>query len=207
MRQLIVPHQLGLWGPPTDLMPDLDVLYEPRFLDPTESRAFFKELRQTTPWRQEVMAMQGRTVAVPRLIAWYGDMQDAERYSRIPLVSQEWTDALRELKARVEARVGLRFDSVLLSLYRDGQDSVAWHRDYTGLVGRKPVIAALSLGATRRFLMKHQRRGDLPTLCYPVTEGSLLVMQGATNEHWLHHVPKTRERVGERISLTFRVVR
>lgn len=207
MRQTIVPHQLNLWGHPTDSLPDLDVLYEPCFLDSTESRAFFKELRHNTPWRQEVMTMHGREVAVPRLIAWYGDMRHAERYSRIPLEGNPWTAALYAIKARVEERVGIAFNTVLLSLYRDGADSVAWHRDYTGLVGSRPVIAAVSLGATRRFLMKHRERRDLPTLCYPVKDGSLLVMRGDTNEHWLHHVPKTKTPIGERISLTFRVVR
>lgn len=104
-----------------------------------------------------------------------------------------------------EGLAGQRFNSVLLNLYRDGRDSVSWHADNEPGLGRNPVIASLSLGATRRFQLKHRRSKERVRV--DLTHGSCLVMAGATQHHWLHQIPKTARPVGPRINLTFRTMR
>jgi alkylated DNA repair dioxygenase AlkB len=106
----------------------------------------------------------------------------------------------------VACELGLTFDSVLANRYRDGRDSMGWHSDDEKELGPDPVIASVSLGAGRRFRLRHRSRPDLATLDLVLEHGSLLVMQGATQHHWKHCLPRTARPVGERINLTFRRV-
>jgi alkylated DNA repair dioxygenase AlkB len=94
---------------------------------------------------------------------------------------------------------------VLLNLYRDGRDGMGWHADDEPELGPQPAIASLSLGATRRFRLRHRRRRDTG-VTLDLAHGSLLLMAGATQRHYVHAVPKTARPVGERINLTFRYV-
>ena len=144
----------------------------------------------------------GRRVPIPRLTAWHGAAGYV--YSGIAMTPAPWNPPLLELKAVAEACAGQAFNSVLLNLYRDGRDSVSWHADNEPGLGRDPVIASVSLGATRRFQMKHRRRAGARR-ARPAA-GSCLVMAGATQHHWLHQVPKTSRPVGPRINLTFRAM-
>jgi alkylated DNA repair dioxygenase AlkB len=109
-----------------------------------------------------------------------------------------------ELKTRVEAVCNAPFNSVLLNLYRDGADSMGWHSDDEPELGERPVIASLSLGAMRRFRLRHRRRKDLDPVAIDLENGSLLIMEGDTQRFWKHQVPKTRRAVAPRINLTFR---
>jgi alkylated DNA repair dioxygenase AlkB len=163
----------------------------------------FEELMALTPWRQEVATLMGRRVPIPRLTAWHGAAGYV--YSGIEMAPAPWNEPLLETKAVAEACAGQAFNSVLLNLYRDGRDSVSWHADNEPGLGRDPVIASVSLGATRRFQMKHRRREARVAL--DLRSGSCLVMAGATQHHWLHQVPKTSRPVGPRINLTFRAMR
>ena len=140
---------------------------------------------------------------IPRLTAWHGAAGYV--YSGIRLTPAAWTPPLLELKALAERLAGERFNSVLLNLYRDGRDSVSWHADNEPGLGRDPVIASLSLGAVRRFQLKHRRLDERLALDLP--HGSCLIMAGATQHHWLHQLPKTTRPVGPRINLTFRHMR
>jgi alkylated DNA repair dioxygenase AlkB len=115
-----------------------------------------------------------------------------------------WNGPLLEIKAVAEACASVPFNSVLLNLYRDGRDSVSWHADNEPGLGRNPVIASISLGALRRFQMKH--RSSSRRLALELPHGSCLVMAGSTQHHWLHQVPKTARPVGPRINLTFRTM-
>jgi alkylated DNA repair dioxygenase AlkB len=157
-------------------------------------------LRREIAWRQEVATIMGRKVPIPRLTAWHGEAGYV--YSGIAMQPAPWTPALSELKAHAERHAGQAFNSVLLNLYRDGRDSVSWHADNEPGLGRDPVIASLSLGAVRRFHLKHRRSGERVSL--DPGHGSCVVMAGATQHHWLHQVPKTARPVGARINLTFR---
>ena len=188
-------------GAPANLLPcDGAVFLYPDALPQADADRLFSELRGGIEWRQEVATLMGRRVAIPRLTAWHGAAGYV--YSGIRMTPLPWTAPLLELKAVVEALAGEQFNSVLLNLYRDGRDSVSWHADNEPGLGRDPVIASLSLGAVRRFQLKHRRRPERLTLDLP--HGSCLVMAGATQHHWLHQLPKTARPVGPRINLTFR---
>ncbi len=168
-----------------------------------DATRLFAQLIALTPWRQEIATVMGRRVPIPRLTAWHGAAGYV--YSGIRMTPAPWNPPLLEIKAVAEACAGQAFNSVLLNLYRDGRDSVSWHADNEPGLGRNPVIASVSLGATRRFQMKHRGRDERVALDLP--SGSCLVMAGATQHHWLHQVPKTGRPVGPRINLTFRSMR
>jgi alkylated DNA repair dioxygenase AlkB len=167
-----------------------------------DARRLFEELMAVTPWRHEIATVMGRRLPIPRLTAWHGEAGYV--YSGIRMKPAPWNGPLLEIKAVAEGCAGHAFNSVLLNLYRDGRDSVSWHADNEPGLGRNPVIASVSLGATRRFQMKHRRREDRLALDLP--PGSCLVLAGATQHHWLHQVPKTNRPVGSRINLTFRAM-
>jgi alkylated DNA repair dioxygenase AlkB len=168
-----------------------------------EGWRLFNQLMATIAWREEIATVMGQRVPIPRLTAWHGAAGYV--YSGIRLTPAPWTAPLLELKAVAEACAGQAFNSVLLNLYRDGRDSVSWHADDEPGLGRDPVIASISLGAVRRFQMKHREAGLRVALDLP--HGSCLVMAGATQHHWRHQVPKTGRPVGPRINLTFRAMR
>ncbi|HEX5078989.1 MAG TPA: alpha-ketoglutarate-dependent dioxygenase AlkB [Geminicoccaceae bacterium] len=161
------------------------------------------ELATSIDWRQETATIMSRRVPIPRLTAWHG--ASGYVYSGIAMQPAPWTAPLLELKACAEAHAGQDFNSVLLNLYRDGRDRVGWHADNERGLGRDPVIASISLGATRRFQLKHRRSGA--RVAIDLEHGSCLIMAGAMQHHWLHQLPKTASPVGRRINLTFRSMR
>ncbi|GAB4370216.1 MAG: alpha-ketoglutarate-dependent dioxygenase AlkB [Elainellaceae cyanobacterium] len=213
-----MPKQLSLWADaPESLskspftnaqslsLPDADIWFDPAFLDSETSDRLFEQLKRTTQWKQEQITICGKTMPLPRLTAWYGDPGTEHCYSGITMIPQGWTPALLEIRAAVEAIAPVRFNSVLLNLYRQGQDSVAWHSDDEPELGQNPTIASVSLGATRRFKLRHKHQKTLKQ-SLDLTHGSLLLMQGSTQHYWQHQVPKTAKPVGDRINLTFRVI-
>lgn len=180
-------------------------LYADFLMLPEADRAFGR-LQAETPWRQESITLFGKRYRQPRLSAWYGDMGKTYCYSGLLLHPLPWTETLISLKTQVEARVGAPFNSVLVNYYRDGQDSMGWHSDDEPELGSHPVIASLSLGASRRFCLRHRSRSELAKVELWLSHGSLLVMAGATQHYWQHAVPKTMKAIGPRINLTFRWV-
>jgi alkylated DNA repair dioxygenase AlkB len=172
---------------------------------PSEAGRLFDELRGQVRWQQEQVLIFGQRRLVPRLVAWHGDAGASYVYSGTEHHPEPWTPALERIRDRVSALTGAGFNAVLLNLYRDGRDGMGWHADDEPELGRNPVIASVSLGATRRFCLRHRRRKGLK-LDLPLPHGSLLCMSGATQHHWLHALPKTRLPVAERINLTFRLV-
>jgi alkylated DNA repair dioxygenase AlkB len=190
--------------PPANLLPCDGIvrLYEDA-LAAGDALRLFEQLMVLTDWRQEIATVMGRRVPIPRLTAWHGEAGYV--YSGIRMTPAPWNPPLLEIKEMAQACTGQVFNSVLLNLYRDGHDSVSWHADNEPGLGRNPVIASVSLGATRRFQMKHRARDERLSLDLPA--GSCLVMAGATQHHWLHQVPKSGRPVGPRINLTFRAMR
>ena len=186
---------------PVNLLPcDGAVFLYPDAVAAAAADRLLEALRDGIAWRQEVATLMGRRVPIPRLTAWHGAAGYV--YSGIRMTPAAWTPPLLELKALAEGLAGQSFNSVLLNLYRDGRDSVSWHADNEPGLGRNPVIASLSLGAVRRFQLKHRRLPERLGLDLP--HGSCLIMAGATQHHWLHQLPKTKAPVGPRINLTFR---
>ena len=193
--------------PRTPTGPDLDLSFDPDFVDPVRADEWFKILDGTIPWRQESIRLFGRTVLVPRLQSWHGDPGSTYRYSGLLLEPVAWTPLLAAIRTEVEQVVGgAPFDSVLVNLYRDGEDSMGWHSDDEPELGAEPEIASVSLGATRTFQLRHRTRRDLDRIDLDLTPGSLLVMRGKTQECWQHALPKRRGKraPGPRINLTFR---
>jgi alkylated DNA repair dioxygenase AlkB len=190
-------------------LPDADVVYHPHVFDGGDADRLFDELRAGVDWQQDHIRIHGRELPVPRLNAWCGDVDRAYSYSGIDLAPRPWTAPLLEIKQAVEAVVNRTgtwsSNSVLVNLYRDGRDSVAWHADDEPELGVEPVIASVSLGATRRFHMRHRSIPEC-RLHTELMHGSLLVMRGPTQHHWMHQVPKTARPVDARINLTFRHV-
>lgn len=182
---------------------DGDLFWVPDFLDAPTADRLLRRLARELAWRQEHIRLFGRRVAQPRLSVWYGDAGARYRYSSLDLFPLPWSRSLAALRGRLDDLLNAGFNSVLANLYRDGRDSMGWHSDDEPELGPEPVIASLSLGATRRFQLRHRtRRNERCEL--ELTNGSLLVMAGSTQQFWQHQVSKTRRPVGPRINLTFR---
>lgn len=177
--------------------------FDADFLAPDEAHALFDDLRSGIGWETHRIRMFGREVGSPRLSCWIGDAGAGYVYSGTRFEPRPWTPTLAALRARLSEACGERFNSVLANLYRDGRDGMGWHSDDEPELGPRPVIASLSLGATRRFSLRHRRdAGQKLTLDLPA--GSLLLMRGEAQENYRHALPKTAKAVGERINLTFR---
>jgi alkylated DNA repair dioxygenase AlkB len=187
-------------------MPDAEVVFYRNFFSTTEGDMLFEQLLRETKWRQDKIKYYGKEMNLPRLTAWHGEKGTAYTYSNIQMNPDPWTQTLLYIKEKVEGVAKANFNSVLLNLYRDGKDSVSWHRDNEPELGKNPVIASLSFGATRPFQLKHKLDKDMSKVSLDLSHGSLLIMQGATQEFWLHQIPKTSKPVGQRLNLTFRYI-
>jgi alkylated DNA repair dioxygenase AlkB len=184
---------------------DGELIYCPGYFPEAEADGYFKVLRDGIDWRQEGMKLYGKEVLFPRLMAWYGDQGSSYAFSGKRYEPLEWTEELTNIKEKVSSLAGARFNSVLLNRYRDGNDSMGWHADDEPELGTDPVIASVNFGATRRFMFRHKRE----KLKYEVElmHGSVLIMRGSVQHYWQHQVPKTKKPLGERINLTFRVIK
>ena len=191
--------------PPNLLPSDGEVYYFPQFFAPEESNALLQHLTDEVAWKQEPIIIFGRQVMQPRLTAWYGDGDTSYRYSGISMQPLAWTSGLQTIKKKVDACAGVRFNGALLNFYRNGQDSMGWHRDNEKELGPDPVIASVSFGAVRNFQL---RRYGLKTdrLSIPLAHGSLLIMRGKTQHFWEHCLPKSAKTDTARINITFRLI-
>jgi alkylated DNA repair dioxygenase AlkB len=185
-------------------LPDAELRWWPRWLEDGEADALCAALWSATPWEQSEITIAGRRLRIPRHNAWYGDPGAAYGYSGTRLARNPWTPRLAALRDRVQRATGARFNSALLNCYRSGADSVDWHSDDEPELGPAPVIAVLSLGAPRRFELRHRTRPGLRRRL-DLGGGSLLLMAGPMQAHWQHRIPKQPEVAGVRISLTFRL--
>jgi alkylated DNA repair dioxygenase AlkB len=194
-------------GQPGERLPleDADMRFWPAALAVEEASELLDRLLTGIDWQHEEVLIFGQRRPVPRLVAWHGDPGASYTYSGTSHQPLPWTPALELVRERVLSLTGCAFNSVLLNLYRDGRDGMGWHSDDEPELGRDPVIASVSLGAPRRFCLRHKRRKD-QRLEVSLGPGSLLLMAGATQHHWVHAVPKTALPVGPRVNLTFRQI-
>ena len=184
-------------------LPGAELWFAPDWLQAGQADALFAELQQSIEWETHRIRLFGREVDSPRLSSWIGDQDAAYTYSGARFQPRSWPLPLMELRRRLARELDCRFNSVLANRYRDGRDYMGWHSDNESELGPQPVIASLSLGATRRFVLKH-RRETSRKLELPLAHGSLLVMCGDTQANYRHSLPRTARPVGERINLTFR---
>lgn len=180
--------------------------YFPSAFSSSEADALFQACLQTLAWRQDNLCIANRQIPIPRLQCWYGDFGTDYSYSRLKLTPLPWTDLLQSIRSRVETCSEHAFNAVLANCYRDGRDSVDWHSDDEPELGKQPVIASLSLGAARRFELKHRSKRHLKPLKLTLEHGSLLIMSADTQHHWRHRLPKDPAITGPRINLTFRQI-
>ncbi|TPN85437.1 alpha-ketoglutarate-dependent dioxygenase AlkB family protein [Aquimarina algicola] len=187
-------------------MVDADVIYYPTFFDPTTSTNLFKTLLKTINWQQDDITIFGKTYQQPRLTSLYANNSNPYTYSNITMTPNPFTKELQWIKERVEVVSNVKFTTCLLNLYRDGMDSNGWHADNEKELGNNPVIASVSFGEERWFHFKH-RIHKTAKQKLKLKHGSLLIMQGKTQECWLHQIPKTKKIIQPRINLTFRIIK
>lgn len=189
------------------ILKDGEIWYMPNFMPPEKAAFYYKTLLENINWRQEEIKMYGKVFPVPRKTAWYGYEGFNYKYSGILCNPEPWTKELLGIKKVIESFLKEEnFNSVLLNLYRDGNDKVSWHADDEKGLGINPTIASVSLGSTRRFDLKHKDDPE-QKLQLELPSGSLVIMKGALQHHWLHQIPVQKKINQPRINLTFRTIK
>ena len=175
--------------------------YDPAWLPPERAAELMRALISSYEWEQRPINVFGKEVMQPRLIAWSGELP--YRYSGQILEPRPFAEPLLELTREVSRIAGVEFNHVLLNRYRDGNDSMGMHADDEPELGRDPIIAAISLGAPRRFVMVHKKK-KRDRFSLILEHGSLFVMRGTMQHKFRHGVPKQKSVAAERINVTFR---
>ena len=186
-------------------LPESDIHYYPEVYPAQEAERIYSVLMEETPWRAEKIKVFGKTYDQPRLTAWYGEEGKIYSYSNIVMDPIPFTALLLQIKTKIEKLSSEDFNSCLLNLYRDGQDSNGWHADDEKELGRNPAIASLSFGQPRMFRLRHKLDKSIKHKI-ELAPGSLLLMQGETQHYWQHQLPKTKRKIDPRINLTFRFI-
>ena len=155
-------------------------------------------------WSHDQALIFGKLITTKRKVAWYGDENYDYTYSKTTKKALRWTEELLELRAIVEEMTSESYNSCLLNLYHSGEEGMAWHSDAEKDLKRNGAIASLSLGADRKFVLKHKETREKVTLL--LEHGSLLVMKGTTQSNWLHSLPKSKKVTTARVNLTFRTI-
>jgi len=189
----------------TELLPfDGSAMLMTNFLGADSADRYLDELLQNNPWEQRAITMFGKTIDEPRLSTWHSTENLPYTYSGLLRTPALWTPLLSELLELCQSASGAKFNSVLINLYRDGNDSMGWHADNEKANGPDPTIASISLGASRRFDLRHRESKE--SIRTELTHGSLLVMSGKSQNAWHHQIPKSKRVTEPRINLTFRLV-
>jgi alkylated DNA repair dioxygenase AlkB len=212
-------------------IPNGELIFIEQFFDASESKIYLDELtdnRSNLPfnasdwnfmkqsdlseisftniqWQQDQIKLFGKTVAIPRFSAWYGENDVAYTYSGLTLKAKPWNESLLSIKNKIEAFAGEHYNSVLLNWYRNGMDSMGWHADDEKELGENPIIASLNFGATRQFVLRSKANKN-SKIKFNLSNGSLLIMKGALQHHWQHSIPKATTIKDGRINLTFRKI-
>lgn len=174
------------------------------FLDTQFAMRAFNQIRNESDWEQPEITIFGNTVLEPRLSTWHNELGEGYKYSGVMRRAQPFSKMLSEIRDRCAEITNTPFNSALVNFYRNGQDGMGWHSDNEACNGPEPIIASVSLGATRRFDMRHRKTGE--TIKIDLESGSLLVMAGKSQQCWVHQVAKTKRVHEPRINLTFRRV-
>ncbi len=179
-----------------------EVYYYGRIFQPKESQLLLQKLLDEIAWQNDEAYIFGRHIITKRKVAWYGDKNFSYTYSNATKQALPWTTDLHTLKKKTEEYTHTTYNSCLLNLYHTGDEGMAWHSDDEKELNKHGIIASLSFGAERKFSFKHKRTKETVSLL--LEPGSLLVMQGKTQDHWLHRLPPTKKVHAPRVNLTFR---
>ena len=183
---------------------DGTVNYYGTIMDLDEANAYYQKLMETIAWENDVAVIFGKRIVTKRKVAWYGDQPFDYTYSNNTKKALPWTKELLELKKLSEKHTGEMFNSCLLNLYHSGEEGMAWHSDAEKELKKNGAIASMSFGAERKFAFKHKQTQEKVGLV--LEHGSLLVMKGTTQTHWLHRLPPTKMIKAPRVNLTFRAI-
>ena len=192
---------------PTDNLLPCDGMVNDLGIVVSETTELYEQLLMELPWQADVVTLFGKTHVTTRQIVWMGDEGMSYHYSGHSRQAITWTRSILYLKQRIEKElsaigIDVEFNSCLLNYYPSGADGMGYHADDEKELGQQPVIAALSLGATRKFVFKHRKTQDKVEL--HLESGQLIVMHGDTQSYWKHTITKTKTVNEGRISLTFR---
>ena len=163
---------------------------------------WFERTLEDVCWEEGFIKIFGKTQKIPRLQAWYANTDVNYTYSGKKLKRNNWNAILLKIKKVVELETSIKFNSVLANLYRDGEDSMGLHSDNEKELGSNPVIASLSLGATRKIFFRHKYKKISFSIAQ--NQGDLLVMSGQTQSFWKHEIKKEKKVLSPRVNLTFR---
>lgn len=185
-------------------MQNIPIYYFPHWLNSSEASQLFSYLIKNIPWQEETIFLFGKLIKVPRLITWIGDANCIYTYSKIKHYPKNWIPALNIIRHNLNEQFNTKFNSVLCNLYRTGNDYMGWHQDNEAILGQYPTIASISLGAERKFVIRHKKMKERLDLV--LGHGSLLIMHSDCQENWQHSLPKTAKCYAPRINLTFRTL-
>jgi alkylated DNA repair dioxygenase AlkB len=180
------------------------VNYYGKIFSLAESNHYLNNLLSNIEWKNDEAVIFGKLIITKRKVAWYGDVEFEYTYSNRTKKALPWTKELLELKTKIEKETGESFNSCLLNLYHTGEEGMAWHSDGEKDLKKNGTIGSLSFGADRKFSFKHKASKE--TVSVMLEHGSLLVMKGTTQSHWLHRLPPTKKVLKPRINLTFRTI-
>jgi alkylated DNA repair dioxygenase AlkB len=183
---------------------DGEVNYYGTIFNYQQANHYLETLLNTIEWRNDEAIIMGKHIITKRKVAWYGEKPFEYTYSRMTKLALPWTRELLELKNFAEQRTGETFNSCLLNLYHSGEEGMAWHSDGEKDLKKDGAIGSLSFGAERKFAFKHKRTSEVVPII--LEHGSLLVMKGSTQTHWLHRLPPTKKILKPRVNLTFRTI-
>jgi alkylated DNA repair dioxygenase AlkB len=180
------------------------VNYYGKVIPLSDANSYFQKLMTAVEWKPDEAIIFGKHIFTNRKVAWYADREFDYTYSKITKKALMWTPELKELKLLTEQKTGETFNSCLLNLYHNGDEGMAWHSDGEKDLKKNGAIGSLTLGAERKFAFKHKVSKE--TISLVLENGSLLVMKGETQSHWLHRLPPTKTVFKPRINLTFRTI-
>ncbi|CDF80445.1 2OG-Fe(II) oxygenase [Formosa agariphila KMM 3901] len=191
--------------PESNILPfDGEVNYYGPVITIDKAQYYFDQLLQNIQWENDKAIIFGKLIITKRKVAWYGNQPFNYTYSKTTKSALPWTKELLELKDVIEKKTGETFNSCLLNLYHSGNEGMAWHSDSEKDLKTNGAIGSLSFGAERKFSFKH--KATKQTVSVLLEKGSLLVMKGTTQTHWLHRLPPTKKVNRPRINLTFRTI-
>jgi alkylated DNA repair dioxygenase AlkB len=191
--------------PSVNLLPGEGIVnYYGKLMSAPEANAMAQALLDRIEWRNDEAVIYGKRIITKRKVAWYGEEAFSYTYSNTTKTALPWTPELLFLKNLAEKHSGETYNSCLLNLYHDGSEGMAWHSDGEKDLRKNGAIASLSFGAERKFCFKHKKSGEKIDVF--LEAGSLLVMKGETQTHWLHRLPPTTKVHQPRINLTFRTI-
>lgn len=190
---------------PINILPvDGWATYRGDWLESGKANSFFNRLLKTTKWENDVVNIFGKQIVTKRKVAWYGDKPFEYSYSKTTRKALPWTEDLKAILQRVSEETSAEYNSCLLNLYHNGEEGMGWHSDDEKELLNNGTIASLSLGAERPFFFKHKETKEKVEVM--LENGSLLVMGGAIQRHWVHSLPKRKKIYEPRINLTFRMI-